>query len=240
MKKDKKPLGGKAYGSIPHLIGSKVGEGDHTVHEGQHRICTEKIRDKHDLIIVQEKYDGSNVCVARIGSTLVPLVRAGYTAESSPYPQHHFFAKWANENKSRFEFLEDGERLCGEWLAQAHGIKYLIHEDPFVAFDIMKGSVRTQYGIFIQRIEPFDFVAPRLIHAGPSISINSATSVLNSAAGAWIRADGEMPEGLIYRVERNGVVDFLAKFVRIDFETGKYLSDISGKETVWNIKTDNF
>jgi len=29
-----KPLGKKSYGSIPHLFGSKLGEGDHHCHEG--------------------------------------------------------------------------------------------------------------------------------------------------------------------------------------------------------------
>ena len=48
MDKGYKPLGGKAYGSIPHLIGSRVGPGDHHCHEGQARIATEKVRDKHD------------------------------------------------------------------------------------------------------------------------------------------------------------------------------------------------
>jgi hypothetical protein len=53
-----KPLGQKAYGSIPHLPGSRLGEGDHHVSEGQAIIATKKARDKNDLIIVQEKLDG--------------------------------------------------------------------------------------------------------------------------------------------------------------------------------------
>ena len=55
-----KPLNRKSYGSIPHLLGSKLGATDKYVHEGQHRIMTEKTRDKHDHVIVNEKYDGSN------------------------------------------------------------------------------------------------------------------------------------------------------------------------------------
>ena len=50
-----KPLGQKAYGSIPHLPGSRLGVGDHHVTHGQAKIATEKPRDKHDFIIVQEK-----------------------------------------------------------------------------------------------------------------------------------------------------------------------------------------
>lgn len=41
-----KPLNRKNYGSIPHLLGSKLGETDKYIHEGQHRIMTENTRDK--------------------------------------------------------------------------------------------------------------------------------------------------------------------------------------------------
>lgn len=45
-----KPLGQKAYGSIPHLPGSRLGPGDHHCHEGQAKIATEKARDKHEQL----------------------------------------------------------------------------------------------------------------------------------------------------------------------------------------------
>ena len=236
--KNIKPLNGKAYGSIPHLIGSKVGEGDHTVHDGQHRICTEKTRDKHDLVIVQEKYDGSNVCIARINGTLVPLVRAGYTAASSPRIQHHYFDRWVKRSTHLFEFLEEGERLCGEWLLQAHGIKYSIFAEPFVAFDIMRGSERAPYAEFSQRAK--DLVLPLPVHIGGSISIEYAMEKLSANKGGWVKANGDKPEGIIYRVERQGKVDFLAKFVRPDFVTGKYLESVSGQSEVWNIEPEWF
>lgn len=86
-----KPLGRKNYGHIPHLPGSRIGPSDRKCHAGQARIATEKPRDKHDEIIVQEKLDGANVGVARIGDGLQPLGRAGYPAISSPYEQHRLF-----------------------------------------------------------------------------------------------------------------------------------------------------
>ena len=46
-----KPIG-KAYGHIPHLPTSRMGPADKHCHEGQSRICTEKVRDRHDEIIV--------------------------------------------------------------------------------------------------------------------------------------------------------------------------------------------
>ena len=133
-----KPLGQKAYGSIPHLPGSRLGEGDHHVSEGQAIIATKKTRDKNDLVIVQEKLDGSNCSVAKVNGQVSALGRSGYLAETSPYPQHQLFAKWVRSEEPRFaKLLNEGERVCGEWLAQAHGTKYNLQHEPFVPFDIM-------------------------------------------------------------------------------------------------------
>lgn len=89
-----KPLNGPSYGSIPHLPGSRLGPGEHTITIGQMKICTEKTRDSKDKIIVTEKLDGSCCCVANIDNKILALTRAGYLAESSPYEQHHIFANW--------------------------------------------------------------------------------------------------------------------------------------------------
>ena len=43
------------------------------------------------------------------------------------------------------------------------------------------------------------------------------------------------PEGMVYRVERRGKVDFLAKWVRSDFEAGKYIMNKEEKDLVYNI-----
>ena len=122
-----KPLGIKAYGSICHLPGSRLGPGDHKLNPGQAKILTEKARDKHDRIIVQEKLDGSNVAIARVNGVMIPIGRAGYPAITSPYEQHKLFATWLFSNLDRFEFLEQGQWLSGEWLAQA--ACYLCQQD---------------------------------------------------------------------------------------------------------------
>jgi hypothetical protein len=41
-------------------------------------------------------------------------------------------------------------------------------------------------------------------------------------------------EGAVWRVERKGSYDFMAKYVRPDKIDGCYLPDISGKEAIWN------
>ena len=143
----RKPLGRKNYGHIPHLPGSRLGPGDHKCHEGQARIATLKARDKNDEIFVQEKLDGSNVGVARLGETIFPLGRAGYMASSSRFEQHRHFSNWAYANLERFmAVLRDGERVVGEWLMQAHGTRYKLTHEPFVAFDLMIEDERRPYG----------------------------------------------------------------------------------------------
>lgn len=240
--KSVKPLGQKNYGSIPHLPGSRMGPADHHCHEGQARICCDKVRDKHDWIIVQQKYDGSNVGVVKMPTGILPgegpslkcLSRAGYECCTSPYEQHHIFAGWAfsEKNAARFhELLQPGERIVGEWLAQAHGTRYEINIlfEPFVALDIMRGTVRLPWDKFVERIcemtEPF--TTPQIVGVGPMPIAEAMEKVCNPWALDPI-------EGVVYRVERKGAVDFLTKYVRPDKVDGSYLPEMSGKEPVWN------
>jgi len=232
-----KPLGIKAYGSICHLPGSRLGVGDHKLNEGQTRILTERSRDKHDVVIVQEKLDGSNVAVARVNGVLIPLGRAGYAAVSSKYEQHRLFAAWAMEHESQFAFLAEGERLSGEWLAQAHGTRYQLGHDPFVAFDLIRGSERAPFAEFLQRVGAAGFVVPKLLSSGPPVSVKQAMEILEGEPGD--RRNGfhgaiDPVEGAVWRVERKGKVDFLGKYVRPEKVDGCYLPEISGAEAVWN------
>jgi hypothetical protein len=225
----RKPLWRKAYGSIGHLPQSRMGPGDHAVSPGMARICCEKARDKHDRIIVQEKLDGSCCAVALIDGVLHPLGRAGYPAESSRWVQHRHFANWARMNEDRVRsVLTDGERLVGEWLAQAHGTRYDLTHDPFVAFDIMTEDRRIPFEEFERRVG-HAFVTP-LAFAGPMDTENALWHVqVRNIHGAL-----DPIEGVVYRVERSGKVDFLAKYVRPDKIDGCYLPEMSGAAEVWN------
>ncbi len=228
--KPAKPLGRTAYGSIGHLPGSRLGPGDHAVPEGQARICTVKARDKHDRIIVQEKLDGSCVSVALLQGAIVPLGRSGYPAITSPFPQHHLFHDWAMANEQRFRaVLKDGQRIVGEWLALAHGTRYELGErEPLGVFDIMQGDQRLPFDEFCGAVGEH-FQKPHLLHCGGPLSIEAALTI--HAQNRW---PSEQIEGVVYRVERRGEVDFLAKYVRPDKTDGGYLPEISGKEAVWN------
>ena len=232
MKNDK-PLGRKAYGSIPHLPSSRLGVGDHHCHEGQSRICLEKARDKHDRIIVTEKLDGSNVCVANVDGKIIALGRAGYEASTSPYEQHQLFANWVRDNPERFEvLLSPGMAVHGEWLAQAHGTLYdLIHE-PFVVFDMTMDGKRLPWDAMRTLVGACGFVMPKLLHDGSPLNLY-AVQVAISASGHGVKS-GELVEGAVWRVERKGEYDFMAKWVRPDKVDGKYLPEVSGQAPIWN------
>lgn len=209
-----------------------MGPSDRHVHEGQARICTERLRDKNDTVIVQEKLDGSCVAVVRIGDEIVPLGRAGYTAITSPYEQHWLFHDWAMANRNRFlDILLDGERAVGEWVAQAHGTRYdLADREPFVLFDVMQGHKRQPVKEVTHRASTGMFQVPRVIHIGGPLPIEAMLERLEPSAHGAL----DPVEGAVWRVERDEKVDFLAKYVRPDKVDGHYLPEVSGQEAVWN------
>lgn len=233
MDRGPKPLGGKAYGHIPHLPGSRMGIGDHHCHDGQFRICCEKPRDKHDRIIVQEKVDGSCVCAAKIGGEIVALLRSGYLATSSSFEQHHLWDAWVKESAWRFDrVLGEGERVCGEWLAQAHGTRYALPHEPFVLFDLFeRDGTRLVFDEVWSRTSQY-FVNPRSLFVGDGVSapLSEILPMLERSFHGAI----DPVEGAVWRVERAGRVDFLAKYVRPDKVDGCYLPEKNGGQSVWN------
>ena len=224
-----KPLGHRAYGSIGHLPNSRLGPSDHHIHEGQARILCGRTRDKHDLITVQEKVDGSCMSVAKLPSgEVIPLGRAGYPAWTSPYHHLRMFSDWAWDNKERFErLLEPGERVVGEWLAMAVGTRYDLPHEPFVVFDIMRVHSRMPAADVKARAACEQFTTPRVLHTGGPFSIEEMLAVLEpSGHGAM-----DPVEGAVWRCERKGKVDFLGKFVRPDKVDGVFLN---ADPPVWN------
>jgi ATP-dependent RNA circularization protein (DNA/RNA ligase family) len=182
-------------------------------------------------VIVQEKLDGSNVAVGLLNGEILALGRAGYLAQSSRWEQHQLFAYWVRENEADFpRVLKEGERVCGEWLAQAHGTRYELKHGPFVGFDIMVGAERKTWQETQYRLSDY-FVVPRVINIGfDPMSIEDALKEIRwSGHGAL-----DPVEGAVWRVERDGKVDFLAKYVRHDKKSGCYLERETGKPAVWN------
>jgi hypothetical protein len=136
-----------------------------------------------------------------------------------------------DKNHSRFEaLLSEGERVCGEWLMEAHGTIYKRTHEPFVAFDIIREHDRTPSSEVASRCAAVKFVTPRIIHAGSPASIAEVMEKLEPSAHGAV--DGV--EGAVWRCERKGTVDFLGKFVRPEKVDGKYLENISGGEPIYN------
>lgn len=232
-----KPLNRKNYGSIPHLLGSKLGSTDKYVNEGQHRIMTEKTRDKHDYVIVTEKYDGSNVGIAKVNGKIIAITRSGYLAETSPYTQHHYFAKWVEMQGDRFDFIGENERIAGEWMMCAHGIKYDVLKDPFIAFDYFtSNNERMLHFDLISKTANAEIETPRIIfHGFQAFRLDWALEELNGNKHLHTVIAQGKPEGLVYRVERKGKFDYAAKFVRQDHKCGIYIIDIPETKLTWNI-----
>lgn len=230
-----KPLGGKAYGSTPHLPGSRLGPGDHRCHAGQARICTAKARDRHDRIIVTEKLDGSCVSVAKVNGEIVPLGRAGYRAISSKFEQHWLFHLWAMEHYERFDLLlADGERVVGEWLAQAHGTRYRLPHEPFVVFALFAGERRVSWDEATNRAGAQGFTLPKLIGDGSPLSIADMRRAIRVSGHGAV----DPVEGAVWLIERRGEFDFAAKWVDPEKQDGKYLPELTGAQAVWHWRPD--
>ncbi len=136
------------------------------------------------------------------------------------------------ENESTFvHLLNERERICGEWLALAHGTRYNLLHEPFVPFDIIQGVERIDYETFLKRVKQFDFTTPNLISIGEPFSV---AAMLESIQVSGHGAIDEV-EGAVWRVERKGKVDFLTKYVRHDKQDGKYFNEITGSGDLWNI-----
>ncbi len=232
-----KPLAGKAYGSIPHLPGSRLGAGDHHCHAGQEEIATKKAR-LGDVVWVTEKLDGSCVAVANVDGAIVPLIRAGYAAKDSVRPMHHAFHAWVMEHEKMFAgLLKPGERVVGEWLAVAHGTRYTLPRGPFVAFDMIRDQQRLPYMAAWNRMVTAGLPTPRTLSSVLPMSIEHAMRLIDK----FPSPDGALDpvEGAVWRVETDGAFNFMAKYVRPDKVDGRYLPGVEGStatEDIWNWK----
>ena len=233
-----KPLNKKAYGSIGHLPGSRVGTGDHSLNKGQGDLLT--IDNKGGNVIVQEKLDGSCMSVAKIESKIVPLTRAGYNAYDSNYLFQRGFANWVTNREHLFDhILEDGERIVGEWLTLAHGTVYTLKHSPFVPFDIFRNEERVLYQELVERLESW-LPLPALLSEGDAINIEEVEKKLGDFG---FHGASDKAEGAVWRIERKQkksnkvMVDFLGKYVRPDKIDGKYLVGLENSvvtDEIWN------
>ncbi|MFW5757630.1 MAG: RNA ligase family protein, partial [Bacteroidota bacterium] len=124
----------------------------------------------------------------------------------------------------------ENERLAGEWLVQAHGLIYHLRQEPIVFFDFFDANNQRKP---FQVLQQTGLTLPRLLHMGDAVPVETLIPLLNKKSHTiWTE---EVPEGMVYRVERKDKVDFLAKWVRLDFQPGKYAIGVDDNKAVWNI-----
>lgn len=224
------PLGKKAFPKIPHLPGSRTGSSDRVAPPELARRCTERAT-KGDVIVVQEKLDGSCVAVAKLSGTIVALGREGWRAAESLNPGRQMFHRWVTAQAARFaDVLREGEWLAGEWLALAHSTRYRLAHEPFVAFDLFTASGALATDALEARLAG-RFARPALLHRGDALSI-AAVNALLGEHGRHGAVDAV--EGAVWRVERGEAVLHRAKFVRRGKVDGAFLPENSGEPAVWN------
>tara|TARA_Y100000310_G_scaffold311701_1_gene358241 strand:- start:878 stop:1630 length:753 start_codon:yes stop_codon:yes gene_type:complete len=227
-----RPLGRKAYGSIGHLPGSNTGPTDSTVPEGQSKICQKKAR-PGDEIIIMEKLDGTCVSVANIDGCIVPLVRAGYIADTSPHYVHHLFFDWVGKHAELFKDLPDRWRIVGEWMPMTHGTLYAWQGSPWVCFDVFnERNERLVWSEAKQWIERCGQRPASTIENDGQPMTATKAYLCRLPTGGFYNAIAK-PEGVVYRVEREGKVDFMAKWVHRSFVPGRYLSSVTGGAPIW-------
>ena len=185
--------------------------------------------------------------VAKLGDgRIVALGRAGWPAQSSKYEQHQRFAGWVRRHHDQFdELLAPGERAVGEWLLQAHGTRYALFHEPFVLFDIIRQPEQVVIGapmdrllhhVVEERAKRCGLTMPTVLRRGDyGVSIKLAEFLLGE--NGWHGAV-DQAEGAVWRVEREGRVDFLAKYVRPTKVDGKFLPEVSGHPIVWNWRVE--
>jgi RNA ligase len=223
------PLGRKAYFKIAHLPGSRTGRSDRTAPRELAERCLRTPRPGEE-IFVSEKLDGSCVAVARVGDGVQALGREGTLASLSLNPGRQMFAAWVEQRAALFaDLLRDGEWLVGEWLALAHSTRYQLQHEPFVVFD---GFLRGEQWTFDALSERLGGALPQpaLLHRGGALSIEAMLTDLGSGRHGAV----EPPEGAVWRVERQGRVVGMAKYVRGDKVDGALLPENSGQDAVWN------
>lgn len=134
------------------------------------------------------------------------------------------------EREALFQaLLREGERLVGEWLAQAHGTRYALTHEPWVVFDLMSAEKRAPDAELREWVAD-ELPMPRVLHAGGPFSVEEMLAILEPSMHGAL----DPVEGAVWRVERRGAFDFLAKWVRPEKVDGRFLPEVSGEEAIWN------
>jgi hypothetical protein len=186
---------------------------------------------------VSEKLDGSCVAIVRHAEGIAAFGRDGKPCAMSRNDGRVAFAAWVDQHSAPWhDVLAEGERVVCEWLALAHGTKYALPHGPAVAIDGF-GADGARWPLDETRRLAAAMGLPiaRVLHDGGAIAVDAAMALLGEHG---FHGAIDPAEGVVYRVERDGVVAGLAKFVRAGKRDGCYLADHTGGEHVWNAWQD--
>lgn len=233
-------IGESPYQSIPYLPCSRLGKGEH--YSSSAKYFTEELRHPAERIYITEKVDGSSVAAVRAeGNQFIAVNKFGHPVSTSHWACYNGFDQWVTDHRLvLLEILPNvGDRLCGEWLYQVHGIKYDRLPDLFLAFDIKYRSDKTCQYISTKRfseiIDQFAFVCRvPIIYFGPPID-PKWLSILTRQS--HFRLKGGRMEGCVLRRERDGYRIDIAKYTRPDHKAGIFLPETENAvvdEPVWN------
>lgn len=204
----------KNFGSISHLPGSKMIDiQDKLLGKQETEWMTDRRKNRAtDIVIVTEKVDGMNAGVLKKDGLLYPIMRYGYDVRTSNVAWIRGFARFVEDRQERFwNLLNDGERICGEWILKTHTLRYDLKHEPFVAFDIIdSNNNRDPYVKFIYRAKQYDFTTAGLVHIGEAMPSSMAIQLIGEG---YHHVVGDRPEGVVYRYESNGRFICCGKFV---------------------------
>jgi RNA ligase len=208
------------YPRTPHLFGSRGTDDD------KHLGDAESARFLADeLLIVEEKLDGTNVGLHFRGDGSMVLQCRGHLITEGMHPQYDLFKQWAAVKRPVLEgMLEDRLILFGEWLYARHSIPYRRLPHYFFEFDIYDKEAGAFLGLErrLSLLEGTGLHTVPVIHRGP-LGRDRLSSLIGPSRFDSVfenpltgRTDGLM-EGLYLRTEADGVVTGRAKFVRPEF-----------------------
>lgn len=217
----------RGYGNIKHLAGSRMKDsGDSLLDAALKPYFTERLQfPKRDIIFITEKVDGANVAVLKNDGKLYPVMRKGYDVRTSEYLFLRRFADFVSDNAARFYgLLNDGERVCGEWMIKTHSLFYVLPHEPFIVFDIISSDgkqIRPSYSDVLARCARHGFTSVGVVWEGSALAVNEALNLL----GKGFHGCRSAPEGVVYRYERDGSFEMSAKYVANLSVGGDFLSD---------------
>lgn len=116
-------------------------------------------------------------------------------------------------------------------MAQAHGTRYSLKHEPFAAFDLFRKGKRILFEELKDRCARAGITIPFVLHLGEACSVSE---VMERLGEKGYHGAIDPAEGAVWRCERKGKVDFLAKYVRPEKVDGIYLENVTDQAPVWN------